>query len=96
MESLEPFNVLINYWWNPHLAEIGPSANSALMASVLSMASMDQPQREAWRSLFDYFVFKRTGNPAEHLPNDLNGIATQLSEKELIHCLDFLRDQLKP
>ncbi|MBX2849620.1 MAG: cupin-like domain-containing protein [Acidiferrobacterales bacterium] len=96
VESLEPFNVLINYWWNPHLDKQGPNASNSLMMSMLTIAKMDQPQREAWKHLFNYFVFKESGDPAEHLPANLKDIATVLDESQVEECYALLRDKLTP
>lgn len=95
VESLDPVNVLINYWWNTHLGNSGPTANNSMMMGMLTIAAMDKPQRDAWRALFDYFVFKNSGDPAAHLPHELNDVATQLNDKGLAECFAFLRNQLK-
>lgn len=95
VESLDTLNVLINYWWNAHLNAGGPSASNSMMMSMLTIAKMDQPQRQAWKDLFEYFVFKESGNPAEHLPSSLNDLATDLNDEQIAQCYVFLKSRLK-
>ncbi|RBP48734.1 cupin-like domain-containing protein [Arenicella xantha] len=93
VESLDPFNVLINYWWGG-IAEHGVSPNNSLMHSMLSIAQLDTDQRHAWRHLFDYFVFHTTGDPAEHLPNDVMDVITRLSPEQRQQVFAFLKSRL--
>ena len=78
VRSLEPFNVLVNYWWGGY-SESGISPNDSMLHAMLSLAKLDEAQRDAWRSYFDYYVFGSRIDPAEHLPADLQDIATSLS-----------------
>ena len=73
VESTEPFNVLVNYWWQ----DIAPDATSAFAAmahGVLTLRELPRETREAWRAYFDHFVFQRDGDPAAHLPPGRRGI----------------------
>ena len=94
VESLEKLNVLVNYWWNDRVDATGPSANNAMMLAMLTIANMDSPQRLAWKEFFDYFVFKQTGDPARHLPETLNDLATAVTPEQRQMCFDFLKDKL--
>lgn len=95
VESLDPFNVLINYWWNEHLDPIGPTAINSMALSMLTIAKMDSAQRESWKALFDYFVFKESGDPSEHLPSTLNDFVTTLTDKQLSDFYEHLRSKLQ-
>lgn len=92
VESLDSINVLVNYWWNPHLRDTGPTANNALMMAMLTISDMDQTQRDSWKDLFEYFVFKHSGNPATHLPAKLNDLATGLDDEHRQQCMTFLAE----
>ncbi|GAA6138800.1 cupin-like domain-containing protein [Arenicella sp. 4NH20-0111] len=94
VESLDSLNVLVNYWWNTFLEEPGPSANNSMMLSMMTIAKMDEPQRLAWKALFDYFVFKTSGDPSEHLPAEINDLATELTNEQKSECFAFLRDKI--
>ncbi len=94
VESLDPINALINYWWNPYVSDTGPSAKDSLMLAMLTIAKMDAPQRESWQHLFRYFVFKESGDPAEHLPDSLNDLATQLTTEQKQQTWEYLKSKL--
>ena len=95
VESLDKLNVLVNYWWNDQVSSSGPSANNAMMLAMLTIANMDTPQRLAWKEFFDYFVFREKGSPAEHLPETLNDLATEVTPEQRQMCFDFLKERLK-
>lgn len=72
VQSLERFNVLVNYWWNE--AEPGHgSPYDALLHAFLTLRSLPANQREAWRAVFDHYVFETGGDPVAHLPPDSRG-----------------------
>jgi hypothetical protein len=78
VRSLDPIGILVNYWWDeasprqPGLAPI-----DAMVHAMLTFGDLPDNQREAWRAMFDHFVF---GPPPEHLPEDKRGIRGKLSE----------------
>lgn len=93
VESLDSLNVLINYWWGG-LTQHGVSPNNSLMHSMLSIAELDQHQRQAWRHLFDYFVFHSSGDPADHLPNEVVDVVANLSAEQRQRVFAFLKSRL--
>lgn len=66
-------NALVNYWWTDHPLDAG-SPMHALGHGLLSISHLPEHKREAWRVLFDHYVFKRNGEPAEHIPEHARGI----------------------
>jgi hypothetical protein len=65
VDAFGPLNVLVNYWW-----EDSPDAAArfdAMVHAVLTISHLPPERREAWAAMFDTFVFKRHGEPAEHL-----------------------------
>ncbi len=93
--SLEPLNVLVNYWWGGD-NDSGISPNDSMLHAMLSIAGLDQSQREAWRSFFDYYVFGSDIDPAEHLPKDLQDIVTSLNPEQSETIREFLAQRLAP
>ena len=94
VESLEPLNVLVNYWWN--------DANSAhhkpilsLIHSMVLMSGLPAVQRESWRTFFDYFAFQTEGDPGAHLPPDLRDVFGNLSSADRDQVLAFIAERLK-
>ncbi|HEX9954287.1 MAG TPA: hypothetical protein VGB48_03615 [Allosphingosinicella sp.] len=68
-----PFNILINYWWNDGPPEAG-SPFEAMVHGLFAIGHMPEERREAWRAMFDHYVFQRGGHPAEHLPVERRGV----------------------
>ncbi|GLQ22061.1 cupin-like domain-containing protein [Algimonas porphyrae] len=66
-------NVLVNYWWNDH-PELSRSPMEALVLSLLSLRQLPEPERMAWRAMFDYFIFQTDGAPMDHLPDKIRGV----------------------
>jgi hypothetical protein len=72
VRALEDFNVLVNYWFNDAPRDLG-SPYDALLHALLSIRDLPRPQREAWRTMLDYYVFRDYGDPVEHLPPHARG-----------------------
>jgi hypothetical protein len=65
-----------------------------MMHAMLTISNMSAKKRESWRHFFDYYVFRQSGDPADHLPEDLNDILTTLSDEQLKMLLNFLKSKL--
>jgi hypothetical protein len=72
VESLTPFNVLVNYWWNDAPNHGAP--HGALLHSVLTIRDMPADQRAVWESLFRELVFADPDQALAHLPPDKRGL----------------------
>ncbi|HEY2676768.1 MAG TPA: cupin-like domain-containing protein [Steroidobacteraceae bacterium] len=73
VESLAPFNGLINYWWDAF--SVGPDAPyTALLLSLIAIAERPAEERRAWRAFFDHYVFRGDGHPLSHLPQEQHGL----------------------
>lgn len=72
VESLDRFNILVNYWWY----NIKPTGSPfvALMYAVLATSEMPAGRREAWRRIFEHYVFQTGGNPVAHLAPEHRGL----------------------
>jgi len=73
VEALEDLNVLVNFWWDDANPDIG-SPYDAMLHSILKIRDLPQNQREAWRTMFDHYVFGQNGDPVEHLPLQAHGL----------------------
>lgn len=74
VESLEAVSILVNYWWAPGLPDGIGSPYDALLQALLSFRHLPQDQRDVWRTMLDYYVFEKGGDPSEHLPPHAQGI----------------------
>lgn len=94
VESLDPLNILVNYWWN----DTSPAHHKPILAlihSVALMSGLPADQREVWRSFFDYFAFQTAGDPAAHLPSELRDVIGDLSATDRDQVLAFVAERLK-
>jgi hypothetical protein len=78
VESLDPFNILINYWWYDNKTGTG-SPFAALMHGILSITDLPPARREAWRKIFDHYVFQTNGEPVPHLAPEHRGILSSMT-----------------
>ena len=76
VQSLERFNMLVNYWW--HLAAAGrevlPHVLDALMIAAASLRTLPPAQREAWRHLFEHYAFDAERDVTGHIPLERQGL----------------------
>ena len=79
VEALDPFNILINYWWNGTPSFMDTPMNTLLHA-LLSLRDRPAFEKQAWKSLFDYYVFGPPDRPAAHLPEAARGALGPMDE----------------
>ena len=94
VESLEPLNILVNYWWNDADASHHKPILS-LVHSMVLMSGLPADQREVWRMFFDYFAFQTDGDPGAHLPSDLRDVMGKLSSADRDQVIAFIAERLK-
>jgi Cupin-like domain len=73
VQATGEINALVNYWWTDHPLDAG-SPMHALGHGLLTISHLPEHKRQAWRTLFDHYVFKAHGEPAEHIPEPARGI----------------------
>jgi len=73
VESLDTFNLLVNYWWYDGKRGTG-SPFAALVYGLLSIKDLPADRRDAWRNIFDHYVFQKNGEPAAHLAPEHRGM----------------------
>lgn len=79
VEALADFNVLVNYWWRD-VAEYFESPSNSLLHCLLSVKSLPEVQRHAWRAIFDYLIFQPGAEALEHLPPAVRGLFGELTQ----------------
>jgi hypothetical protein len=92
VESLAPLNVLVNYWWTPGAQGRGNPMN-ALVHALLTIRDLPEPQREAWRGLFEHYVFSG-GAELSHIPENRRGILGEIDEGLARQLRAMLRSRL--
>ncbi|HVZ99181.1 MAG TPA: cupin-like domain-containing protein [Caulobacterales bacterium] len=82
VRSLERFNMLVNYWWAPPANGRGRPQDAFLVAA-LTIKALPPPHRQAWREIFNYYIFQDDGPPGAHLPEERRGILGDLSAEAI-------------
>jgi hypothetical protein len=85
VESLESFNVLVNYWWHDAVGDgaLADSAFEALLHAILGIRGLAPATRRAWGAFFEQYVFGETAAATEHISPERRGILGDLSEGQL-------------
>jgi hypothetical protein len=92
VEADGPFNLLANYWWLPSGA--GPSLE-AMLTAIVALRDQPEPEKEAWRSFFDHFVFGAGAKGvSDHLPEKWRNVTGPKSADRDTYILDFVRRRL--
>ena len=94
VRALDAFNVMMNIWWNPAPAFMDTPMNT-ILHGLLSLRDRPQAEKDAWRALFDYYVFGDPENAASHIPENARGPLASLTDLDarrlramLIHRLN--------
>lgn len=75
VESLDPINILMNYWWGASnfSTDTKSTPYALLLQALLSFRELGPEHRAAWGSLFQHYVFS-ADDPAAHIPESLRGV----------------------
>ncbi|WP_144900496.1 cupin-like domain-containing protein [Luteimonas cucumeris] len=82
IEALDPFNVLVNYWWRQSPAWMDTPMN-ALMLAIMSVRDLPPEQREIWREVFRHYVFDADAHTAAHIPEAARGMLAPIDETRM-------------
>ena len=97
VESLEPFNVLVNYWW--HAIEGTPvgvdSGFDCLIHAILNLRPLPAATREAWRAIFEHYIFGEQSDVTQHIPSHRRGLLGSLSAADVSRLQAYLAGKLR-
>jgi hypothetical protein len=79
VEGLSAFNTLINYWWTTVPKHV-PSPMSSLYHAMWSIRDRPEAEKEAWRQVFEYYVFGPSTHAGDHLPERARGLLGPIDE----------------
>ena len=93
VEALEPFNVLVNYWWNSSPAWVDTPMNT-LLHGLLSLRDRPDFEKQGWKALFDYYVFGPADRAGAHLPDAARGVLGPMDALKARRLRAWLLDRL--
>jgi hypothetical protein len=67
IESLEPMNVLVNYWWRSVPAYMDTPMNTLFLA-MMTVRDLPPEQRATMKLMFDHYVFDACAENFAHIP----------------------------
>ncbi len=82
VRSIEPLNMLVNYWWTPK-AEGRGAPRDAFLHAMLAVRALPKAHRDAWRTLFEHYVFDDDGVAGAHLPEGKRGVLGEVDQNML-------------
>ena len=80
VEALEPFNVLVNYWWRDTPSFLG-QPQDALNHAILAIRDLPEDEKDLWQQFFEYYVFGDPAAAAAHIPEHARGILGPLDSE---------------
>ena len=93
VKGLDSFNILVNHWWRQSHSYMGPPAD-VLLHALLNLRDLPEAQREAWRGLFDYYVFGSREQATGHIPEHRRGALGELDDETARRMRTLLRNNL--
>ena len=73
VEGLDGLNMLVNYWWRSTPHYMGTPMN-VMKHALLGLKGLRPEQRQAWRNIFDHYIFDPDENALTHIPEQSRGI----------------------
>ncbi|MGK6356940.1 cupin-like domain-containing protein [Sphingomonas sp. DT-207] len=93
VEGLDPFNVLVNYWWRDTPRWLG-QPQDALNHAMMAIRDLPADEKRHWRDLFDYYVFQNGDEVVAHIPEEGRSVLAPLTSDSAGRLRAFLLRQL--
>ncbi len=89
VEGLDPFNILVNYWWRDEGSHLGQPQN-ALNHAIWAIRDLPDHEKQHWRDVFDHYVFENPDAVSAHIPEHGKGILGAMTEQNAGKIRSFL------
>lgn len=93
VQSLNAFNMLVNYWWDDDPRQ-NAEAMDAFLHAILAMKAMPEARRDIWKTMFEHYAFQAHGDPVAHLDEADKGALGTPSEADIQQMKQHLLTRL--
>jgi hypothetical protein len=94
VQSLGTFNVLMNYWWARDEVSARHPYGALLHLAYVLYGDMPVEHRQAWRALYDHYVFQTGGDPMAAIAPAHRYYARKVDPARVARLKEALRDLL--
>jgi Uncharacterized conserved protein len=93
VEALDDFNVLVNYWWRqaPLHADL---PLDVLYHAMLSIRDLAPHEKQAWKAIFDHYIFSDQDHKYDHIPDQARGFLSPLDDDKARRLRSWLINKL--
>ncbi|MFQ3236481.1 MAG: hypothetical protein ACI9C4_002053 [Paraglaciecola sp.] len=93
VEAFDRFNAMVNFWWMTAEPYLG-NPMDALMHAMMSVRDRPVKEKEAWKALFDYYIFADSEQVRAHLPPESQGLLATMDDNQARRLRAMLRNNL--
>ncbi len=93
VQGLDPFTVLVNYWWSSMPAHI-PTPMHALYHALWTIRDRPEREKQAWKQVFEHYIFGPADAAGAHLPEQARGVLGPVDETMARQLRAMLMDKL--
>jgi hypothetical protein len=93
VEAFDRFNAMVNFWWMTAEPYLG-NPMDALMHAMMSVRDRSAKEKEAWKGLFDYYIFADSEQARAHLPPESQGLLANMDDNLARRLRAMLRNNL--
>lgn len=93
VEGLSAFNTLVNYWWTSVPQHI-PTPMNALYHAMWTIRDRPEREKQAWREVFEHYVFGPPERARDHLPEAARGALGPMDESRARQIRAMLLNKL--
>jgi len=93
VEALSPFNMMINFWWLRSPAYMG-NPMDIVMHAIMGIRDRPEAEKNAWREVFEYYIFGPADTPREHLPTSIQGALGELDDDSIRRLRALVKNKL--
>jgi len=93
VEAFDRFNAMVNFWWMAAEPYLG-NPMDVLTHAMMSLRDRPIKEKEAWKALFNYYIFDDNERVRKHMPPESHGALATMTEDQTRRIRAMLRNNL--